>query len=166
MIKRSQKKSKKRGAAMVEALIVIPVLAVVNGAGLYMLHVYDAKLSTIRNANEASWTTAVSSCQGGATSTKAQASGGGSDSSLSGVQGQASQAQQLAVSQNVKKPFQQLQIQSYGSKSDQTAEGNALFGGGDSFSSDATVLCNEKPQALTKADEKQQVDDFYKRFVR
>lgn len=161
-----RKRSKSRGAAMVEALVVIPCLAVLNGGLFYMLHVYDAKLTTIRNVNEASWTQAVSSCQGGATSSKATPSAGSTDSALSGVQSQASQALQLSVSQNVKKPFQQLQFKMYGTTSDKQADGNTLFTGGETYTSDATVLCNEKPQALTKADEKQQVDDFYNRFVK
>lgn len=160
------KARKKRGAAMVEALVVIPVLAVLNGGLFYMLHVYDAKLTTIRNVNEVSWTQAVASCQGGATSTKAQKSAGGTDSALTGVQSQAQQGLQLSVSQNVKKPFQQLSFQMYGSKSEKAAEGNTIFDGGETYTSDATVLCNEKPQALTKADEKQQVDDFYNRYVK
>ena len=161
-----KKKSKSRGAAMVEALVVIPCLAVLNGGLFYMLHVYDAKLTTIRNVNEASWTTAVASCQGGTTSTKAQASAGATDSSLSGVQSQASQALQISVAPNVKKPFQQLQFKMYGTTSDKQADGNTLFTGGETYTSDATVLCNEKPQALTKADEKQQVDDFYSKYVK
>jgi hypothetical protein len=149
---------------MVEALIVVPVLIVVNGALLYMLYVYDAKLVTMRRTSESAWTSAVSYCEGQQVTGNAQSIGAAPDTSLSGVQAQTERAQRLAKVASLVAPFRDLRLKAYGVRAEAQAEGNAVFVG-DTFASDATVLCNEKPSAIPRADEKQTVEDFYRRFV-
>jgi hypothetical protein len=149
---------------MVEALIVIPVLIVVNGALLYMLYVYDAKLVTMRRTSESAWSSAVSYCQGEQGTKNAQSIGATPDTSLSGVQAQAQQGQRIAKVASLVAPFRDLRLKAYGVRAEEQAEGNAVFVG-DTLASDATVLCNEKPNAIPRADEKQTVGDFYRRFI-
>jgi hypothetical protein len=149
---------------MVEALIVIPVFVVVNAAMLDMLHVYDAKLVTMRRTAETAWSSAASGCQGAQVAAKAQPIGAADDTSLTGLLAQAREAQQLATAPSLQAPFRQLRLAATGARAEATSEGNAVFGGG-TFASDDTVLCNEKPRAIAPADEKNTVDDFYRRFV-
>lgn len=54
-----------RGAALVEALVVIPTLTLLWAALVFVASVYGKKLATRAEARAAVWTYALNSCEGG-----------------------------------------------------------------------------------------------------
>jgi len=160
-----KRRRSERGAAMVEALIVIPALVVVNGALLYMTHVYDAKLVTMRRSADATWSSAASGCAKPATGEGARPTGAAGDGSLGALGGQAAQVIRTTTVPAILAPFVSLELRGAGARADADAEGNSVFGG-ETLASDVSVLCNERPRAVSKADEALAVDELYRRFVR
>lgn len=57
--------ARRRGAVMVEGLIVATVLALLLACGVFFHQLYSAKLKTMREARMEAWRTALTGCAGG-----------------------------------------------------------------------------------------------------
>lgn len=66
MINDIVKRKSQRGAAMVEAIVVIPVLIMLFAAMVYINGLYTNKQISMREARQEAWTLAMKACEGSA----------------------------------------------------------------------------------------------------
>lgn len=140
-------RSRRRGAAMVEALVAIPMLIVIT-LGLIAVHSAHQKRNQVqRQADAKVYPKALPGCPSG-----------GDDSSLSVVDGKLSEAKQYATGETLRAPLD-TSIQSI-SDSAEARSVDEDFITGTGLSARAKVLCNEHQQGISRGD----VDQVARRF--
>lgn len=148
---------KQRGAAMTEALIVLPVLVILDAAAIHMFDVYESKLVTMRDSRSAAWSTAIGSCEGG----NKEVEGAAPDTSL--AEAPLTAAKSLARGPTLTRPLEATVDRVTGSAARGSA-GNSIFAGG-ALSSRAPVLCNERPDDISPIDVKETVDSVSRKLL-
>ncbi|MDB4940624.1 MAG: hypothetical protein JWP97_158 [Labilithrix sp.] len=164
-----RRRSGARGAAFTEFLAVIPAFIAVNVALLTLWGAYNAKRSSMSESRQGAWSAGIKGCQGGAPSGSATKTSPSPDSALQQLQGEVTQARQAAqASPSLLAPFENLVRQASGAKSTKAGrQGESPFGkmAPGEYSTEGVVLCNEVPKALNASDEKNVVDDAWKKYV-
>jgi hypothetical protein len=120
----------RRGAAMVEALIAIPVFIIIFTSMVYIVRLYGAKQRTLREAKQTAWTSAMR-CGGGGGDPLASISSDGKDRAepYKGAPG----GPTLSTSAGV----------TSASSSATASESSALASFSHSVTTTTTVMCNE-----------------------
>jgi Flp pilus assembly protein TadG len=65
LLQRLRYRTKRRGAALVEAAVVVPVLALFLGLMMFLHAQYSAKLAAMTKARAAAWDNSLHGCNGG-----------------------------------------------------------------------------------------------------
>ncbi len=60
-----ERKGRTRGAAMVEAVVAIPVFVLMFGALVFVGQLYGSKQKVVRDSTQAAWSNAMHSCESG-----------------------------------------------------------------------------------------------------
>ncbi len=149
MSRRSQ-----RGAALVEALVVIPTLIVVTLGLLYIDSAHAKRLQVLREADAKVWPKAYPGC-----------GSGGDDTSLGRVDGKLQEPKQLAMGQSLKEPLETgiQTIQDSARARSMNADEDEMTGV--SVSAEAKVSCNEKSRSISRGDVDQVARSFFKRYM-
>lgn len=141
-----------RGAAMVEALVLIPLLILLHISLLYMNNAYGAKLTTMRDARRDVWPKAL------------QASGGGGgDGSLAPVSGQMATGLEIARGRSLTKPLD-TSLSTVSASAAATAEGHDTQHGllpALSMRTSLTVISNEKQGNVSTGDIRMTIHSLY-----
>jgi hypothetical protein len=146
-----------RGAAMVEALVVIPAFVVVFISLLYMRGVYDARLESMRSARRDVWQTSLAACGGGS------GAGGGADGSLDAAAGYMSSAKRVAQGRTLTKPLE-TGLSTGEATASASARGHETAHGmleGLSMTTKNQVICNEKQADVSRVDILRTIDALY-----
>lgn len=151
-MKTAKNRARRRGAALVEALVVIPTLVLVT-LGLLAIHsAHGKKNKVLRDADAKVWPEALPGC-----------GSGGDDTSLSRVDGKLAEAKQMAIGQTLREPLE-TGIQTI-QDSAQLKSMDARELTGASVSADAKVSCNEKGGAISRGDVDTVARKFFSEFM-
>jgi hypothetical protein len=154
-----KRRSRQRGAAMTESLILIPVLIIVDVALMYMHSAYDTRLQLMRASKNDAWSYSIAACEG---PSGTSAIAGESDGSLSGLQGAFQHGKMGARGSTLGAPFDpNLPI-----GSSTLTKGSASSNTVDTFqsltmTSRSRVLCNEVQEDISEGDKRQTINGFY-----
>ncbi len=147
------RRSRSRGAAMVEAVVLIPLLILLHISLLYMNRAYGSKLATMRDARRDVWPKAL------------QASGGGGpgDGSLAPVSAQMTTAKQVARGTSLTKPLETTLTTSSASASAQAKGDDTQHGALPALSmqTSLTVINNEKQRDISTGDIRMTINALY-----
>jgi hypothetical protein len=66
VIMQTRRRGKERGAASVEAVVILPVMILVFAGVLFVTHVYEAKQRTLLEARMQAWEQSENACKGAA----------------------------------------------------------------------------------------------------
>jgi len=135
-----RRRSRQRGAAMVEALVAIPFFVVIFACTMFVGSFYQEKLKTMAESKRCAWDHSINGCNGGCTADTSTA-GSGSEVQSPGGTGN-SKTQNAPGSQIMSKDFYQS---SFTVKSSATAS-NAIGGFVKPIQSTTTVMCDEVPE--------------------
>jgi hypothetical protein len=150
--KNTSRRRSTRGAALVEALVVIPTLVLVT-LGLLAINSAHAKRNQVlREADAKVWPKALPGC-----------GSGGDDTSLSRVDGKLSEAKQMATGQTLREPLETGIETIQDSAQLRSMDARELMGV--SVSSDAKVSCNEKGGAISRGDVDTVARKFFSEFM-
>lgn len=131
---------------MAEAVIVIPILILIDAALLFLFDGYRGKLAVMREVHQQVWLTATNGC------------GGGGESSLAPIGGSLATAKKLAKGPSLERPLSTgLDLTS--SSSSRAVRGT--WWGDVHPSARGTVICNEMPSDVSQADVKKTIDSLY-----
>lgn len=156
-IRRSaMRRTRSRGAAMVEAIVLIPLFILLHISLLYMNRAYGSKLATMRDARRDVWPNALQASSGGG-------GGGGGDGSLGSVSGQMSTAKQIAKGTTLTKPLDTSLSTSSASASAQAKGHDTQHGALPALSmqTQLTVLDNEKQKDISTGDIRMTINALY-----
>lgn len=151
---RRRSRPAQRGAALVESLVVIPMLVVVTLGLIYIDSAHTARLQVLRQSDEKAWPRSLPGCSGG----------GGSDSSLSRVDGKLSEAKQLATGRTLREPLETTisTIEETAQKRSKDADDELT---GVSVDASSTLSCNEQAKSISRGDVDQVARSFFKRYM-
>jgi len=154
----------KRGAAMVEALIVLTVFITIDIALVYLRDGYDKRLVTMRDSRKAVWAQTLKACQGGG---GANFTGGGGDGSMGMVSGQMATAKGIAVGQTLQKPLETTLTTGKGTSSENAIGHDTMHGAlpAISVTTTATTLCGEKQASISQGDIRATINSLYGSFL-
>jgi hypothetical protein len=138
---RFRRRLRRRGAAMVEALVAIPFFIVIFGCIMFVGSFYQEKLRTMADSKRCAWDHSINGCNGGCNANTATA-GSGSELQQPGGGTGSSKTQGSPGSQIMSKDFYQssFTVQS------QTQASNAIGGFVKPIQSTTTVMCDEVPE--------------------
>ncbi len=157
-----KRRQRQRGAAMVESLMIVPLLIIIDVALVYMQSAYDTRLSTMRGARAEAWSYAMGACEsGGPTS-----SSDGTDGSLGPLGGVLAPAKRLAVGRSLTAPLEtNLGVGAATSvKSSRAGAGVEAFGSR-TMTTHSRVLCNEKPNHVSESDTRATIHALYSKLI-
>ncbi len=139
-IGRALRRSRRRGAAMVEALVAIPFFIVIFASTMFVGSFYQEKLRTMAESKRCAWDHSINGCKGGC---NADTSTAGSAAEAQPPQGTGnSKTQNAPGSQIMSKDFYQSK---FTVKSSATAS-NVVGGYVKQIESTTTVMCDEVPE--------------------
>lgn len=131
---------RRRGAAMVEALVAIPFFIVIFASTMFVGGFYQEKLRTMAESKRCAWDHSINGCNGGCA---AETGSAGSSSDVTPPNGTGNGKTQTAPgSQIMSKDFYQSK---FTVKSSATAS-NVLGGYSKPIESTTTVMCDEVPE--------------------
>lgn len=157
---RTKQRRSARGAAMVEALIVILSFVVLDVSLLYMHGAYSAKLTTMRDARRDVWASGLKACKGGSSG---GTGGGGSDGSLSSLSGQVATAKTVAKGSTLTKPLD-LSLSTGSATASGQADGQTSVNGAYQslpVTTKSQLICNEQQQDISQGDIRQTINALY-----
>jgi len=131
---------RRRGAAMVEALVAIPFFIVIFATTMFVGSFYQEKLRTIRESKRCAWDHALTGCKGGCQAETGFASSG-SEASAGGTTGD-SKSDGAPQSNITSKDF----FQSKFTVSGKATASNVIGGFVRNIESTTTVTCDEVPE--------------------
>jgi hypothetical protein len=135
-----RRRSRQRGAAMVEALVAIPFFVVIFACTMFVGSFYQEKMRTMAESKRCAWDHTMNGCSGGCA---ADTGAAGSSSQIQSPGGTGNNKTQNAPgSQIMSKDFYQS---SFTVKSSTTAS-NAIGGFVKPIQSTTTVMCDEVPE--------------------
>jgi Flp pilus assembly protein TadG len=131
---------RRRGAAMVEALVAIPFFIVIFAVTMFVGQFYNEKLRTMRESKRCAWDHAMNGCKGGCNADTASA---GSGTETQPPQGTGDSKSDSAPQSNItSKDYYQSK---FTVKSKATAS-NTIGGWVRNIESTTTVMCDEQPE--------------------
>jgi hypothetical protein len=134
------KRRRKRGAAMVEALLAIPFFIVIFATTMFVGGFYNEKLRTMRESKRCAWDHAINGCSGGCNAETGSAGSGQEVQSPNGTGDP--KTDNAPGGQIMSKDFYQSK---FTVKSTATAS-NTIGGFTRNIESTTTVLCDEVPE--------------------
>lgn len=149
----------RRGAALVEAMVVIPVLILLDVALLYMYDAYETKLATMRMARRAVWTEAVNYCEGVPGGGSGRIEGTSSEDMLGRVADDIGRAKSVAKGSSLKDKLE-VDIGRTSAGATLPWSGHVVFGDSDTKTT-AHVACNERPADVSQGDIQATVNAIY-----
>lgn len=132
---------RRRGAAMVEALVAIPFFIVIFALTMFVGKFYSEKLKTLRESKRCAWDHAINGCSGGC---NAETTAGGSSGELSTPTGTGGGSKTSGAPQS-QIMSQDLHQSKFTVKSSATAS-KEVGGFTRNVESTTTVFCDEVPQ--------------------
>ena len=137
---RWSKRRRRRGAAMVEALVAIPFFIIIFATTMFVGSFYQEKLKTIRESKKCAWDHAIAGCKGGC---QADTEVGGSGNEVQSPGGTGDSKTDSAPGGEIQsKDFYQSK---FTVKSKATAS-NVIGGYVKNIESTTTVMCDEVPE--------------------
>lgn len=143
-----------RGAALVEALVVIPTLVVLTLGLLYVSSAHAKRNRVLREADAKVWPKGLRGCRPG-----------GGDNSLGRVSGKLSEAKQMATGPSLRDPLE-TGIETI----EDSAQQRSMSAGSDDMngvtvSAEAKVSCNEQRKSISRGDVDQVARSFFRRYM-
>jgi hypothetical protein len=153
-VTRARRWSGRRGAALVEALILIPLLLLLLVSLLYVNRAYGSKLTTMREARRDVWPKALAA---------SSVAGGSSDGSLGSVTGQMSIGKRVARGSTLSTPLETTLSTSSASASAQAKGHDTQYGALPALSlqTSLTVINNEKQKDISTGDIQMTINALY-----
>lgn len=147
VIQPAVRRNRQRGAAMVEAVVVIPFFLIIFASMIYAGHLYGSKIRTMRLAKQYAWTYAMNNCESGGGNVSHQDDGSAMDD-VKGVNSNAddgpSHNMDKSGDQGMSKINQNMGTASSTVNASVTA-GKEIGGFTKKLSTTTKVQCNEKP---------------------
>ncbi|MFT3774352.1 MAG: hypothetical protein QM820_54015 [Minicystis sp.] len=135
------KRRRRRGAAMVEALVAIPFFIVIFATTMFVGSFYQEKLRTIRESKKCAWDHALNGCKGGCQAETGTAGSGNEVQTPGGGTGD-TKANGGPQSEIMSKDFYQSKF----TVSGKATASNVIGGYVRNIESTTTVLCDEVPE--------------------
>lgn len=134
------KRRRRRGAAMVEALVAIPFFIVIFATTMFAGRFYQEKLRTIRESKRCAWDHALNGCKGGCQAETTTA-GSGAEVQSPGGTGD-TKTDSSPQSEIMSKDFNQSKFTVQG----KATASNIIGGYVRNIESTTTVMCDEVPE--------------------
>lgn len=131
---------RRRGAAMVEALVAIPFFIVIFATTMFVGSFYQEKLRTLRESKKCAWDHAIAGCNGGC---QAETTSGGSGAELTPPGGAGDDKANSAPGAEIQS--KDVNQSKFTVKAQVTAS-NTLGGFVRNIESTTTVMCDETPE--------------------
>lgn len=131
---------RRRGAAMVEALVAIPFFIVIFATTMFVGGFYQEKLRTLRESKKCAWDHALAGCNGGC---QAETTPGGSGAEVTPPGGAGDDKANSAPGAEIQSA--DINQSKFTVKSKATAS-NVIGGWVKNIESTTTVMCDEKPE--------------------
>ena len=151
---RTRLRRRSRGAALVEALVVIPTLVVLTLGLLYVSSAHAKRNRVLREAEAKVWPKSLKGCRPG-----------GGDTSLGRVDGKLSEAKQLATGPSLRDPLETGIETIEDSAEQRSMNANQDDMNGVTVRAEAKVSCNEQSRSISRGDVDQVARSFFRRYM-